>query len=246
MSPENKYLKPQKGIALYHQLEAILIELITSGQIKENEKIPAEMELCQQYNVSRITVRQAIVEMEQKGYVYKVHGKGTFVSPKVFNQELLKFYSFTEEMKKIGKEPGSSICAFKEVTPTKEVAIKLEMDLKEKVYELVRLRLADEEPMMIEYTYLPKNRFDGLKEDILQMQPMYTVFKEQYGVNITKGIETLKSVMIDKKTAKQLSLQDKMIGMQIERITYEENAIIEYTRTIARGDKFEYTVVLEK
>ena len=95
--------KRSRGIALYHQLETELIDLINSGELKENDKLPSERELCEQYNVSRTTARQAIGELERKEYVYKVHGKGTFISPKVYKQQLLKFYSFTEEMKKLGK-----------------------------------------------------------------------------------------------------------------------------------------------
>ncbi len=94
--------KRSRGIALNHQLETELIDLINSGELKENDKLPSERELCEQYNVSRTTARQAIGELERKEYVYKVHGKGTFISPKVYKQQLLKFYSFTEEMKKLG------------------------------------------------------------------------------------------------------------------------------------------------
>ena len=67
--------KRSRGIALYHQLETELIDLINSGELKENDKLPSERELCEQYNVSRTTARQAIGELERKEYVYKVHGR---------------------------------------------------------------------------------------------------------------------------------------------------------------------------
>src|SRR5690625_5973380 len=80
-----------------------LIKEMDQGVYKEHEKLPSEREFCDLYQLSRITVRQALQELELEGYIYKLHGKGTFVAPKSYNQNLVKLYSFTEEMKKLGK-----------------------------------------------------------------------------------------------------------------------------------------------
>ena len=96
---------------LYLQLMNILIDMIENS-LEENEQILSEREICEIYNVSRTTVRQAMDELEKEGYIYKIHGKGTFVSPKRMNQDLISFYSFTEEMKKLGKVPSSEVTGF--------------------------------------------------------------------------------------------------------------------------------------
>ncbi|MHC1750207.1 MAG: GntR family transcriptional regulator [Cellulosilyticaceae bacterium] len=238
-------VKPTKGVALYHKLEEIITKQIKSNQWQENERIPSEKELCEMYNVSRTTVRQAILELEQKGYIYKVHGKGTFVSPKVFKQDLLKFYSFTEEMKKLGKVPTSVILEFVSIKADETISKKLQIAVENDVYKLTRLRLADDIPVMLEYTYLPVTRFQGLTRQMLEKAPMYAVFREDYNMRFTKAIETFKPVLMEKSVSKVLDCKEKGSGMQIERVTYEEEGIVEYTSSVARGDKFEYTVVLE-
>ena len=75
-------INKESRIPLYYQLIDILIEMIEKGYISENDQLPSERELCETYNVSRSTVRQAMQELEREGYVYREHGKGTFVSPK--------------------------------------------------------------------------------------------------------------------------------------------------------------------
>ena len=106
-------MKRDSKIPIYHQIADIIAEEIKNEKLMENDKIKSEREYCEKYNVSRATVREALKYLEQNNYVYRIQGKGTFVSPKVFKQNLLKFYSFTEEVKKQGKIPASLIKVFK-------------------------------------------------------------------------------------------------------------------------------------
>lgn len=232
-------------LPLYHQLVDILLDDIEQGKISENDKLPSERELCDAYDISRSTVRQAILELEKLGYVYKHHGKGTFISPKALNQDLLQFYSFTDEMVKLGKIPSSKVLSFGIVDCNLKVARKLKCNEFDKVYEIVRLRLADDEPMMYEQTYLPCNRFANLSSKEIEKSPMYDVFRSKYGVKLTKAEEELQPVKTRRHEAKLLEVDESVPSMMIERITFENDAIIEYTVGIARGDRFKYRVVLK-
>ena len=86
-----KMIDKSSRLPLYYQLMDIIIEMIERENLKENDKLPSERELCKEYNVSRSTVRQAIQELEKEGYIYRMHGKGTFVSPKNLNKIYLNF-----------------------------------------------------------------------------------------------------------------------------------------------------------
>ncbi len=244
----NQKLNKNKPVALYYQLKELLIEKIENREFKENEKLPTEKELCKKYNISRATVRQALKELENKDYIYKIQGKGTFVSPKKFQQDLLKFYSFTEEMKKIGKTPSSKVLDF-EVRKIKNEKVKniLELDDTDKIFVFTRLRLADEEPMMIETTYLPYKFFRDITRDKLENKPLYDIFVEEYNTVFSKAEEIFRPTLIREKEAEKLNFIEGGPAILLERITYNESGrVIEYTKSVARGDKFEYHVELEK
>lgn len=231
-------------IPLYYQLMQILMNEI-EHHLAKDAQLPSEREICERYDVSRSTVRQALLELEQDGYIYKIHGKGTFVSPKKFNQELLKFYSFTNEMKRIGKEPKSKVLDFAIITCDATLAKKMKTTKGTKVYKFVRLRMADGDPMMVETSYVPAVRFEGLKREDLSIS-MYDVFARRYAVDITYAEEKFQAVSTNEKTARYLQIQREIPSLQIERFTYEKDLIIEYTVSMARGDQFVYSIKLDK
>jgi GntR family transcriptional regulator len=214
--------------------------------MKEEERLPSEREICEKYNVSRATVRQAMQEMERDGYIYRSHGRGTFVAAQRVNQELLKFYSFTEEMKKLGKAPSSRVLSFEVTECGKKIGGKLGVPETGKVYKMLRLRLADGRPMMLETTYLPHERFPELTREELDKTAMYDVFTQKYGVKFTAAKEKFQPVNTSPEEAKHLQVARDIPSLKIERFTYEKEKVIEYTISIARGDKFEYCITWEK
>jgi len=237
----------ESPLSLYYQLKQIIIDKIESRELTENEKLPTEKELCDKYNISRATVRQALKELETEDYIYKIQGKGTFVSPKRYQQDLLKFYSFTDEMKKIGKTPTSKVLSFEVTKPSKKIADTLNINKDENIYKFTRLRLADDEPMMLETSYIPYNLFKGIKKEDLEMTPLYTIFLNEYGTTFSKAEEMFRPTLMEEDEAKKLNYIEGAPAILLERITYNnENTIIEYTKSVARGDKFKYHVVLEK
>ncbi|MBS4206896.1 GntR family transcriptional regulator [Bacillus sp. FJAT-50079] len=231
-------------LPLYYQLMDIIVSKIEAGDLKEHDKLPSERELCETYNVSRTTVRQTMQELEKEKLIYKEHGKGTFVSPKVIDQSLVKFYSFTDEMKKINKIPSSNVLAFETMSADSHLAKKMSIIENDPIYKITRLRYADEEPMMYEISYLPIRRFPHLQVEDLEKVPMYDLFRERYNVMITKANERFKAVSTDKIAAEMLNIGEGEPSLFIERMTYENEEIIEYTATFARGDKFTYSVEL--
>lgn len=228
---------------LYLQLMNILIDII-ENKLEENDQILSEREICEIYNVSRTTVRQAMDELEKEGYIYKIHGKGTFVSPKRMNQDLISFYSFTEEMKKIGKTPTSEVTGFEIVDAGDKISKIFKIDREELLYKVSRIRKADEVHMMYETTYLPFNRFKGITREQLEEKPMYDVLIKNFNTKITSAEEYFRPILTNKLESIYLDIKEGSPSLKIERFTYENTNVIEYTVSVARGDKFKYRVKL--
>lgn len=233
-------------IPLYYQLAEIIIGEIESKGLKENSQLPTEREYCNKYNLSRATVRQAINYLEKKGYVYKVQGSGTFVSTRRLKQKLLKFYSFTEEMKKQGKNPESEILSLKIINSSEKISKELNLEKNEKVFELIRLRLADQEKIMYEKTYLPYKNFTTLTKKDLINNPLYDILQNRYKMVFTKAIERFTVGVSDSKVSTALLIPQGTPIIKLQRWTYVGLEIIEYTISSVKGDKFEFEVELEE
>lgn len=238
-------INKENKIPLYLQLVRVLVEKIKQGTYLEHEKLPSERALCDIYKVSRITVRQALNELEREGFIYKMHGKGTFVAPKAYNQKLDRLYSFTGEMKKLGKRPTTEILSFTSFEVDEQLAQKMNLITSDQVYQLVRLRLADGEPLMYETTFLPCKFFPDLLEVDLQGKPMYEVLQRNYDQAVTHATEQFTATLMREEEAKFLQGTSGQAAMFIKRFAYHGDQLIEYTRSIARGDKFAYMVKLE-
>ncbi|MCF0149060.1 MAG: GntR family transcriptional regulator [Clostridium sp.] len=230
-------------IPLYLQLMNILIDMI-ENTLEENEQILSEREICETYDVSRTTVRQAMDELEKEGYIYKLHGKGTFVSPKRMNQDLISFYSFTEEMKKLGKKPESEVTGFEIVQAGDKIASIFRITSHDLLYKISRIRMADGIPMLYETTYLPLNRFKGIKREQLEEKPMYDILIKEFHAKLTSAEEIFEPILTNKLESSYLDINEGAPSLKIERLTYENESVIEYTVSVARGDKFKYRVKL--
>lgn len=165
---------------LYMQLVDML-ELKIRESMSPNDKLLSERELSEHYGVSRITVRLALKELEIRGLIYKKQGKGTYVSG--INEpatDLSAAYSFTEEMRKQGREPKTTILSFEKLTVTPYLSTLLDVNKGTEIFELERLRLADDKPLMLERTFLPFQKFSTLSEEMLRQKPLYDIFSEDY------------------------------------------------------------------
>lgn len=203
-----------------------------------NQKLPSERELVEMFKVSRSTVRLALNELEEKGLIYRLHGKGTFVAPIFIKQPNLgSMYSFSSQMECEGKEISTKNISLKLCRPEKEIALQLNLAPNDQAYELIRLRLADGEPLVYNRTYLPETIFPNLTLDNLNQGTL----KKKYHQISVLAFEDVQAVNLTKEEAQLLHVKENTASLKINRKAInDKNIPIEFTQALARGDKFVY------
>lgn len=237
-------LDKSSSIPIYVQLEEAIKEKIKKREYLPGEELPTERELTEFFGVSRMTIRQAITNLVHKGILYRIPGKGAFVSKEVIEKKL-EIESFSEDMRKRGLIPGSNIICFEKITPDEEIIEKLQLTKDDKVYFLNRLRLANNEPMAIEYCYLPEKFFPNIVKYNMVNCSLYTIMKEEYNVHFNYMKQSVKAASIIKRDAEMLLGKSKGFGLVSERMIYNiEEVPIEYTKTIYHAEKYSFNMVL--
>lgn len=228
---------------LYDQLVDLLKEKIET-ELEPNTKLESERELSNRYGLSRTTVRLALQELEKMGYIYRRHGKGTYVSDLSKKaKNITSAYSFTEQMKALGKQPKTVILEFETIEANKYFASKLQVSIGEPLYKMKRLRLADDEPMMLERTYLPVKKFWNLSQKLLETKPLYDLFSQDFQQVVHIAEEEFYASIVRNKDMSYLEIAEGSAVLNLVRTTYNiNNEVIEYTLSVARADQFHYQV----
>lgn len=228
-------------IPLYQQLAHSIKKAVDEQKLKENDKIPAENEFCKIYDLSRTTVRQALDILEKDGYIYKLRGKGSYVStPKIY-QNRSSFSKFYDDMRSLGKVPVSKIISLKIKVADAYVREKMQLEENEMLCQIKWIRYGNNEPLIYETINLNYKLVDGIEMKELTDKKLYDILSEEYGIKMTHGKELFYPCKLDLNEAKNLGLKENDLGMKVERIVFQGKDVVEYTTSTVRGDRFIYT-----
>ena len=225
-------------IPKYYQLKEIIRIMIESGELEEGELIPPERELCEMYGISRMTARQAVMELVNKGLLYRKQGKGTFVAGKKIQQETARLTSFTQDMRERGMEVSSVVLEFEVESAGPVVSRMLRIAAGEKIIRLRRLRNADREPMALETSHLRYRVAKRVLGVDLASRSLYEEL-EKAGVRILRADQTYEAVLVHESEAGHLGVSSGNPGMLIERVTFDDSGKpFEYVKSVYRGDRY--------
>lgn len=202
------------AIPLYSQLKDRIISAINNDELKYGEKIPTEIEIMEQYNVSRITVRRAIEELVEEGYLIKKQGKGTFVIKNKIERKLTYSYkntqpiSFTKELELNNIIPSAQVIDLKIIDPIEEFNKMLNINLNDKLIYMKRLRLANNIPTAIEINYFSYTYFEELLNKNLTGS-LYKILEEDFKVFPNKNLK------LELEVVKANDEQSKLLNIPI-------------------------------
>jgi GntR family transcriptional regulator len=242
-------IDPNDFLPRYYQLANILREQISNGKLEAHQPIPSERQLETIYSVSRTTIRQAIDLLVHQGFLYREHGRGTFVSPQKLQKGISELTSFTEDMKQRGLVPGQKILEIGYVQPTDKVRQQLELpDGLDRVLRIERIRLGDGVPMGLQTSFynLPAGG-TITQEELEEYGSIYRILQEKLHIIPTEADETLEVTLATPREASLLQIEPGSPMLLSERTTYSQSRrVIEFVKILYRGDRYRYLAKLTR
>jgi GntR family transcriptional regulator len=242
-------IDPDDVLPRYYQLANILRENISHGKFEAHQPIPSERQLEVLYSVSRTTIRQAIGLLIRQGFLYREHGRGTFVSPQKLQKGISELTSFSEDMKQRGIAPGQKILEIDYVQPPDRVRAHLELQgTDEPVLCIERLRLGDDVPMGLQTSYyvLPEGQTIA-RQDLEEYGSIYKMLQEKFHLIPTEADETLEVALATPREATLLQIPAGSPLLLSERTTYSQyRRVIEFVKILYRGDRYRYIAKLTR
>ncbi|MDK6371113.1 GntR family transcriptional regulator [Aerococcus urinae] len=226
---------------LYVQVFDDLYKKIVEGVYPIGSFLPTEVALQEKYSVSRVTIRNAVEQLQLAGLVKKNSGIGTIIISDKKTIDLKKITSFSQE----NTDESSILLNFGLVDPEPKIKIQLNLNTNQLAYELIRIRCVNDKKIGLHKAYIPENRITLTKKDFeLPTSSLYKMFEDE-GITIAWATETIEAMLSTEKLEDILDLSSISSILYTERITYNtKNMPIEFVKMYYRGDCYKYSVEL--
>jgi GntR family transcriptional regulator len=232
-------LNKESSVPLHVQLATVLREQVIRRELGPNGRLPSERELCQQYGISRITVRQALSELAQAGLVYSSVGKGTYVAEPAFQEELQPLSSFTQDLERRGMRAASQVLEACLVPADEHWSEVFYIPRGAELVRLHRLRLSGDLPIAIQLTYLPHHLCPHLLEYDFSSCSLYEVLRNAYKLQLTRSETIIEAALASSHEADLLGLPQPAAVLVSKQTTLLDNGIVvEMTRSTFNSERY--------
>jgi GntR family transcriptional regulator len=244
----SRTIDPYNALPKYYQLASILRQKIDDGEWEPRSPIPSERQLEQLYNISRTTIREAVDHLVRQGFLYREHGRGTFVSPQKLQKGLMELTSFSEDLIKRGITPGQVIRDMSWVVPASNILQRLELPAGTEVLRIQRIRLGDQVPIGLQTSFIALSREQNItREEMESAGSLYRILQEKYGIIPTEADETLEVTLATPEEARLLQIESGAPLLLNERLLFSQNRTpVEFVKILYRGDRYQYYVRLSR
>jgi GntR family transcriptional regulator len=229
------------SLPLYIQIAEGLLSQIESGELSPGDRLPPERDLSESLGVNRMTLRRALRVLETQGMVVRRHGVGTFVGEPKIDRQMDVVFRFTHGVQRRGLTPGAKIISLERVLVDGSLSRELAVPVSSPAYKILRLRLINQEPVMLESYIIPAGRYPGLESRDLENRSIYEVMESEYGVRIARARQSFEPVVASQFEAELLQVWVGAPLMLERRLSFDyEGCPVEYGRDRYRGDRFRF------
>lgn len=228
---------------LYYQLKLLVKEMIERGRLNSGDPLPTENVLSQALDISRPTIRQCMQELVAEGYLSRQKGKGTFVAQKKIEiNYIAKHESFHEIIQNHGYTPSTRILSFKVVDPISSINEIMQIAPNESLYQLVRLCMANNAPMLYTESYTQASRFPGLTQFDFSKVSLYNTMREVYHSRVIAIRREVSATNAGQADAAMLEIPKGRAIFIVNNLAFDEqNRPIEYSISRYRSEHIKFT-----
>lgn len=213
---------------------------IENHDYKVGSKIPAERQLAQKFGVSRMTLRQAIKTLEDEGILEQRVGSGTYVANQKVQEKMSGIMSFTDITHANGQTPSSKLISYRFGKPSLSEMERLNLDDKQEVLRMERIRYADDVPICYEVVSIPQNLVENMSKADISAHLYQTL--EKNGYKVGRVTEYISAAVANENAARLLDAKKGEALITRLQVTELSNGMpFEYTRASYVADRFEFT-----
>ncbi len=237
MAGINKY----STVPLYCQLKNIILEKIETNEYKEDSKIPSEQDLCEEYFISRPTVRQAINELTNNGQLYKMKGKGTFVSKNKSSVNVKDYSGFTDSILDSMDPEKKDVISVTSISSDDFSKLRDVFNIKSERCEftqIIYVSKRNDEVFSVNTSYIPVNLFPDIAGDITSKKPSFEILRGKYPLVPCSSKSTLEVIYTDQTDAGLLQVQPGQALIEVSNVLYSKSGqAVELVISKYRADK---------
>ncbi len=234
-------------LPLYTQIKEVLRERILDGTYPAHSKLPSESELINTFGVSRITVRQALRDLQKEGLTFSIQGKGTFVTKPKAVQELTRLQGFGEAMARKGYETYSKLVNAKETEASRDVARALDLSQGAPVIQIERVRYLNRSPVSLDVSYFPADVGRRLMQEDLASRDIFDIIENDYDLGLEAADLTIDATIATRRLGKLLGVEEGSPILRIERLTYVRGGRpMDFEYLYYTGDSYQYRLRVER
>ena len=224
---------------IYLQIAESIGSLLASGALPPGYVLPPERVLCEQFGISRMTLRQAMSLLDREGLIDSRRGIGTVVRNSRLRKQQQELRSFSEEIRERGGRPESRLISLGLATPAASVREFFGLREDQKIYEIQRVRLNDGEPLALELARIPERLCPGLERFDLAKASLYQILEQSYGLRLQTCVEEISAEIPSSQHRKLLNLPTLTAVLVVDRKTYTDvGRPLEFTHSVYRGDRY--------
>ncbi|MFH5881348.1 MAG: GntR family transcriptional regulator [Candidatus Izemoplasmataceae bacterium] len=225
---------------IYQVIENDLKNKIKRGELAQGDMIPSENELKDMYGISRMTVRQALNNLVNEGYIYRHKGKGTFVGTTKIEKKIQGLHSFTEQMKSMNRTVSNRLVSLDVIPADDEVAAKLFINKGDEVYCIKRVRYGDDIPVLYEELHVPKRIMKEVTEEMINGS-FYHYLEHVLKLKLQYAIQSIEAKLPSTIIAQELGITKQSPVLFITLNTFlDSGRPIEYAKAYYRADQYRF------